>query len=64
MVCRILLADRVALRAEKAAIGYKELAIVTMKKIHMKNTNRRQLSKANPMEGFHIIKSKIGEQWS
>ena len=56
MVYRIIWADGVAPGGAKPAIGYKELAIVIMKKTCKKNTNRKQLSKANPIEGSHIIK--------
>ena len=64
MICGIIWEDRVKLRGIEAAIGYENLAIITMKKTGKKNTNRRQPSKANPIEGSHIIKSKIGKQKS
>ena len=50
MVCGIIWADEVAPKGEEAAVGYEELSIVTMKKTHKKNTNRRQLSNAKPLE--------------
>ena len=40
MVCRIIWADGVAPRGAKAAMGYKELAIVTIRRMHKKSTNR------------------------
>ena len=63
MVCRRIWADGVAPGGAEATTSYKELAIVTTKKICKKNANRRKLSKANPMKGIHIIKRKIGNQW-
>ena len=59
MICGIIWEDRVEPRGIEAAIGYEKLAIITMKKTGKKNKNRRQSSKANPIEGSHIIKSKI-----
>ena len=50
MVCRIIWADRVAPRGAEAAMGCEELAIVTTKKTHKKNTNRQQPSKAKPLK--------------
>ena len=50
IVCRITWADRVAPRGSEVAAGCKELDIVTMKKIHKKNTNRQQPSKDKPFE--------------
>ena len=64
MVHRKIWADSGAPKSLAVAMGYEELGIVTMKKTHKKSTNIKQLSKANPIEGPHIIKSKIGEQQS
>ena len=61
MVCKIIWVDRVALRGVEAATSYKELAIVTNKITHKKSINRRQLSKAILIKGYHIIKNKIGK---
>ena len=57
MVYRIIWADRVAPRGAEAATSCQKLALVTTK-IHKKNAKRKQLIKANPMKGCHIIKSK------
>ena len=62
MICRIILADKVAPKGAEAATSYKKLAIDTINKTCKNNTNRSQLSKANQIEGFYIIKSNIGDQ--
>ena len=62
MVCRIIKVDGVAPRGTEAAMGYKELVIVTIKYTCKKNTNRRYPSKTNPFKGSHVIKNKIGKQ--
>ena len=49
MVCRVIWADRVALRGVEVAVGYKELDIVTMEKTCKESTNRRQPSKLSPI---------------
>ena len=51
--------EGVALRGVEAAIGYKELTIVTMKKTYKKSINTKQPSKANPIKGSCVIRSKI-----
>ena len=43
MVCRIIWEDGVAPRGAEAAMGCRELAIVTAKKAYKKSTNRRQV---------------------
>ena len=50
MVCGIVWADGVAPRGAGAAVGYKELAIVTIKNTCNKNTNRRPPRKAKYSE--------------
>ena len=40
MVCGLIWADGVAPRGAEAAIGCRELAVVTTKKTHKENTNR------------------------
>ena len=50
MIYGIIEAGIVAPKGTEAAVGYKELAIVTTKKIYKENTNRRQLSKARPFQ--------------
>ena len=62
MICRIIWVDRVAPKGAEAAMGYEELIIVTMKKIHKKSTNRKQPSESNPINRSHIIKSKMRKQ--
>ena len=57
-------ADGVALRGREVAPSYRELVIVTMKKTYKKNTNKGQLKKLSLLKGSHIIKSKIGKQYS
>ena len=47
MVCGVFWVDIVAPRGVKAAIGFEELAIVTIEGIHKKSTSRKQPSKAN-----------------
>ena len=55
MVFRIIWVDRVALRGAEAAVGCKELAIVTTKKTHIKNANRRSQAKLSLLKGSHLI---------
>ena len=64
MECGTIWADKAAPRGLEAAIGYEELPIAIMKKTSKKSTNRRQPSKVNLIEGCHVIKSKIDEQWN
>ena len=42
--------NKIALRGVEASMGWKELATVTIKKIHKESTNIRQPEKTKPTE--------------
>ena len=60
----IICADRLAPRGAEAAMGCRELVIVTLKRIQKEITNRRRPRKAKPIVKIYTIKSTIGKQWS
>ena len=64
MVCRIIWADRVALRGAEAAVGYEKLTIVTLKRLVKKAPIDNNPVKLSLLKGSHLIKGKIGEQQS
>ena len=64
MVCGIIWENRVALRGEKAAVGCKKLAIVTMKRYVIKIQIEDHQAKLSLLKGSYLFKSRIGEQQS
>ena len=64
MVYRIIWADGVAPRVVEAAIGCRELSIVTMKKTHKESINSRKARKANPIERIQYYQGNIDKQQS